>query len=225
MLATDLYQYVFIAVIIVAIPITWLLWRRFGPVNAIINNQLFEYDKRSFFGQLDIAVRSHLMVLPSLPVGDVLHCSKWGRAGAITNSKKNRRFDFVLYDRRKMHVCCAIVLIPYKTDANTKEFRLLRELCQAADLPLLEYDMKPWRDVPEMRQSIFATLGIADEGPPDFVIKDEPKGDPVCPKCQGPMTLRTLQKGARAGQRWWVCNTFPGCKGARQEARLEATPG
>lgn len=215
MSANDLYQYVFIAVIIVAIPVTWFLWRSFGPIKAIINSQLFEHDKRSFFGQLDIAVRTHLMVLPSLPVGDVLNCSKWGRSGAIANIKKNRRFDFVLYHRRKMQVCCAIILIPYKTDAKTKEFRLLRELCQAADLPLLEYDMKPWRDVPEMRKSIFATLGIADEGPPDFVIKDEPKSDPVCPKCQGSMTLRTLQKGARAGQRWWVCDSFPGCKGAR----------
>ena len=219
----------FIAVIIVAIPITWFLWRSFGPIKAVTNSQLFENDKRAFFGQLDIAVRSHLMVLPSLPVGDVLHCGKWGRAGAITNLKKDLRFDFVLYDRRKMRVCCAIVLIPYKTDANTRELRLLRDLCQATELPLLEYDMKPWRDVAELRKSIFANLGLVEQGTPVAEIKEEPKNDPACPKCQGPMTLRTLQKGARAGQRWWVCNTFPSCKGARPEARpaarLEATPG
>ena len=128
MSANDLYQYVFIAVIIVAIPVTWFLWRSFGPIKATINNQLFEHDKRSFFGQLDIAVRTHLMVLPSLTVGDVLDCSKWGRSGAIANIKKNRRFDFVLYHRRKMQVCCAIILIPYKTDASTKEFRLRRRV-------------------------------------------------------------------------------------------------
>lgn|GEM_PF-3707505 len=194
----------------------WLIWRTFGSIQAEANAQLFEQDKRAFFGQLDIAVRSHLMVLPSLPVGDVVYCSKWGRAGAITNVRKDRRFDFVLYHRRKMKICCVINLIPYKTNANAREFWLLRQLCEAAELPLLEYEMKPWRDVTELRRAVFAACNIVEQGPPDFELRtEETQPDPLCPKCNSPMTLRTLQKGVQAGQKWWVCNTYPHCNGGR----------
>lgn len=154
------------------------LWLNFSPLNAKIRTYLFEQDKRAFLGQLDIAVRSHLMVLPSLPIGDVLKAKRFNRTALIVNIKRDRRFDFVLYHRRKMEVCCVINLIPYNTKSNAKEFRLLRQLCDAAGLPLLEYDMKPWRDVTELRRSIFATCGIEEEGTPDNELPP-PKADIV----------------------------------------------
>ena len=214
--ANHLYLLLFAAAIIVAIVFLWFLWRSFGSIQAETNTQLFEQDKRAFFGQLDLAVRSHLMVLPSLPVGDVIYCSRWGRAGAITTSSKDYRFDFVLYHRRKMKVCCAINLIPYKTNANAKEFSVLRQLCEAIELPLLEYEMKPWRDVGELRRAVFAACNIVEQGSPEVEIRaEEPQPDPLCPKCHNSMTLRTLQRGVQAGQRWWVCNHYPHCNGGR----------
>lgn len=209
--------------LIIIAAIAWYLWLTFSPFKAKTNVFLFEQDKRAFFGQLDIAVRSHLMVLPSLPVGDVLTSGKFSRSAMALNIKRNRRFDFVLYHRRQMQVCCVINLIPYNTKSDTKEFRLLRQLCEAAELPILEYDMKPWRDVTELRRTVLATCGFEAEDTPDYqlptpgdaVAEVETIVDPQCPKCHSPMKLRTLKKGSQAGMECWVCSTYPGCKGAR----------
>jgi restriction system protein len=39
---------------------------------------------------------------------------------------------------------------------------------------------------------------------------------PVCPKCSGPMALRTARKGENAGSQFWGCCGYPKCKGVRQ---------
>ncbi|WP_257263989.1 DUF2726 domain-containing protein [Endozoicomonas sp. ONNA2] len=169
--------------------IAWYLWLTFSPFKAKTNTLLFEQDKRAFFGQLDIAVRSHLMVLPSLPVGDVLEPDKFSRTAVALSIKRNRRFDFVLYHRKKMQVCCVINLIPYNTKPNAQKFRLIRQLCAAAELPLLEYDMKPWRDVNELRRTVLSTCGCEEEGTPEYELLTPTEAmaeaevivDPQCP--------------------------------------------
>ncbi len=209
--------------ILVFIVFARLIWLAVSPIRTNVFTNLLEQDKRSFFGQLDIAVRSHFMVLPSLPVGDVLKANRWSRAAVALNIKKNLRFDFVLYHRRKMEVCCVINLIPYNATPNSREFRLLRELCESANLPLLQYEMKPWRDVTQLRSTIFAACGLDDLTAPDYelptprtaIAKIEAETPPHCPKCQQPMKLVTLKKAPHVGTKCWVCTTYPACKGAR----------
>ena len=38
----------------------------------------------------------------------------------------------------------------------------------------------------------------------------------LCPICGAEMVLRTARKGANAGNKFWGCSTYPGCKGTRQ---------
>ena len=38
---------------------------------------------------------------------------------------------------------------------------------------------------------------------------------PACPICGATMVLRTAQKGANAGSRFWGCSGYPACKGTR----------
>ena len=40
----------------------------------------------------------------------------------------------------------------------------------------------------------------------------------LCPICGAEMVLRTARKGANAGNKFWGCSTYPGCKGTRQYA-------
>jgi Topoisomerase DNA binding C4 zinc finger len=51
------------------------------------------------------------------------------------------------------------------------------------------------------------------------VSKRRAKSDAVeeaaCPKCGGPMVMRTAKKGANAGNQFWGCKAFPLCKGVR----------
>ncbi|MCA9064301.1 MAG: restriction endonuclease [Planctomycetaceae bacterium] len=36
---------------------------------------------------------------------------------------------------------------------------------------------------------------------------------PQCPKCHGPMVLRTATKGKNTGQKFWGCRRYPDCRG------------
>ena len=38
---------------------------------------------------------------------------------------------------------------------------------------------------------------------------------PVCPKCGGPMLLRTAGKGSNKGKSFWGCAKFPACRGIK----------
>lgn len=39
---------------------------------------------------------------------------------------------------------------------------------------------------------------------------------PACPRCGAAMTRRVARTGAREGQGFWGCSTFPNCRGARE---------
>lgn len=38
---------------------------------------------------------------------------------------------------------------------------------------------------------------------------------PVCPKCGSSMVKRTAKSGSNAGNSFWGCSNFPGCRGIR----------
>lgn len=40
----------------------------------------------------------------------------------------------------------------------------------------------------------------------------DPNAERRCPRCGSPMVLRTVKAGARAGERFWGCSTFPKCR-------------
>ena len=54
------------------------------------------------------------------------------------------------------------------------------------------------------------------------VLASEPVTDdaatPACPTCRRPMVLRIAKRGAGAGQRFWGCSGYPGCRGTRDLA-------
>jgi len=39
---------------------------------------------------------------------------------------------------------------------------------------------------------------------------------PACPQCGSKMVLREVKRGARAGQSFWGCSRYPGCRATRQ---------
>lgn len=41
---------------------------------------------------------------------------------------------------------------------------------------------------------------------------------PLCPTCNGPMILRTAQRGVNEGRDFWACENYPQCRGMRAKA-------
>ncbi len=141
-----------------------LVWLKKKPTGIICRDPLFNQESHSFLGLLDIAVRSHLSIFPSLPVGDILQAKPFSKGAIALSRVKQQRFDYVLYHRREMKVLCAIKLLPYGHKGDNKELKSLRAACAAAELTLLEYEAKPYRDVVELRKVVFSACGIDELG-------------------------------------------------------------
>ena len=190
------------ALIVVAI------WLRLRNQSIECRDPLFSQEYRAFLGQLDIAVRSHLTVFPRLPVEDVL-------VGKSALRKfKGHRFDFVICHRKEMDVLCVVQMD--HPQVKGPDNNQLRALCQKAGLTLLEYDVKPYRDVPTLRKEVFSACGIDEfELPVSDFEKKEEDNSPSCPKCHSEMNLQVLKKGKHAGKQCWVCINYPDCKGAK----------
>ncbi|WP_067519384.1 DUF2726 domain-containing protein [Endozoicomonas ascidiicola] len=204
--------------------LTALFWLYSRSITATVRQQLFDNEKRAFLGQLDIAVHRHLLILPSLPVIDVFETSWLDKLSLTLCAQSYQRFDFTLYHRKNMEIGCVINLIPYRQKQTAKKYRVLRQLCKSADLPLLEYEAKPWRDITELSRTVLSSCGIEDNDGLDFEITApretvrEVKAivDPNCPKCKQPMKLKTLTSGPKAGLECWVCTNYPTCNGVRK---------
>ncbi|WP_062261412.1 DUF2726 domain-containing protein [Endozoicomonas arenosclerae] len=200
-----------IAAAILTVVLALAIWFRLRSQSIECRDPLFSPEYRAFLGQLDMAVRSHLSVFPRMPVTEVLqgsgHLSKF----------KNHCFDFVICHRREMDVLCVIQLdLPGRKGPGNDQ---LRELCHKAGVSILEYDRKPYRDVPSLKKEVFAACGINELEPPaqlqDNTQSKAENSDSECPKCHSTMKLTHIKKGQHAGRDCWICNSYPDCKGAR----------
>jgi restriction system protein len=79
------------------------------------------------------------------------------------------------------------------------------------DGPKLERMLKQARGVDGAPRAATAPLAQAEEG----VRQNATPLNPVCPKCSQQMKRRQATKGARAGQDFWGCVTYPQCRGTR----------
>ena len=47
---------------------------------------------------------------------------------------------------------------------------------------------------------------------------------PLCPSCRSTMILRQSRRGASAGQSFWGCSAYPGCRATRPATSSPASP-
>lgn len=92
----------------------------------------------------------------------------------------------------------------------------------AAGLPLMRITAQHAYNTREIAEKIRPFLGIAVQTQPAVESAQVPtvapapytpvqNVPPVCPKCGGPMVVRTGSKGAYQGQRFYGCSNYPRC--------------
>lgn len=57
-----------------------------------------------------------------------------------------------------------------------------------------------------------AMTGLAPQGPSEAAAPAAEQA-PACPKCSAAMVKREAKRGANAGQQFWGCTNYPGCRG------------
>ncbi len=205
--------------------IMWFMLNRLrnNPPAIAVKPTPLDADHRAFFGLLEIAVRDHLTIMPSMPVADVLEPKGWGQKWLLKKIR-SRQVDYILCDRRSLEIKAAVLLESKSPSRSDKKIsQLMHSIFDSADLPLLEYRFKPCFDVPTLRREILSAANLHDtllfENSVQNNLEAQKPDTPDCPKCGKEMQQRRINKGEHAGELCWVCVTYPDCKGARLKAQ------
>jgi restriction system protein len=70
--------------------------------------------------------------------------------------------------------------------------------------------LKGW--IAQQRTTRTATVEIKPPSPAPTMIP-VPNQEPVCPVCSAAIVKRLAKRGANAGNAFWGCSKYPGCKG------------
>ncbi|MFO1389543.1 DUF2726 domain-containing protein [Cellvibrio sp.] len=185
--------------------------------------------QRPIFKALQEALAGDYFLLTNLNAGDVLSIDSGANKLALqvaTQNMGDRKFDFVICDKLQMRALCAI-----SVGENLDSF--LEKACEEAQLPLAKFKVQSSYDVSIIRASLANALGIkagtepaSDQSGLDIREIIEEKNSPEkaamtesgialeqCPECSSVMLKRKAKSGASAGKLFWICSSYPKCRG------------
>ena len=217
--------WIFILAIVVVILI---IMRDKLPQNRAAEHRDYPYQKtdalftpaeRSFYGVLNQATGDNAAILGKVRVADVVAPNK-GLSRSVWQKSFNKisgkHFDFLLCSNDTLSVICAIELddSSHKSKKRHERDEFLKEVCNAAEIPLIQVPAKAAYVIDEVKAIIaphinIKGLSILEE---ERISPEPVASEKVCPKCSSPLVIRIAKKGPNAGKKFWACSSFPKCK-------------
>jgi hypothetical protein len=197
--------------------------------------------QRHIFNALQQAVAGEYILLTNINAGDVLSVNANTNMLAVQTATKNiaaKQFDFIVCENTQLTPVCAIMLgdslepllvnaceyaqlplarfkVQANYDASVIRASLLKALgrTDASTAPTYENALeitdaveaiKPEQKIDiDTEQNSASKADLIDSG-----IKLE-----LCPECSSVMLKRKAKNGNSAGKLFWICSTYPKCRG------------
>jgi very-short-patch-repair endonuclease len=186
----------------------------------------------SFCRVLMTAVGGRLVVCPKVNLGDLFFVATGdARKNRILLNRIDRKHvDFLLCDPATMRPTVGIELDDSSHQRPERQARdaWVDDVFSAAGLPLIRIPARNGYAVADVEGLVRPYLGVLAKLPPPSPAPnstparieraeptDVPTGsrEPRCPKCGGPMAMRTAKSGPNAGGSFWGCQNYPRCRG------------
>lgn len=181
----------------------------------------------SFYGVLRTAINGRAVLCSKVALADIFYVKKGDDASRwriYTNKIDRKHVDFLLCDPVTMRPLVGIELDDSSHQRPDRQARdtFVDGVFAAARLPLLHIPAKRGYVTAEIEGQIAPYIGVVaaptsapakttDRSLP--VATAQPNDSPRCPKCGSEMVLRTAKSGANAGNQFWGCSKYPGCRG------------
>ncbi|RYY73718.1 MAG: DUF2726 domain-containing protein [Gammaproteobacteria bacterium] len=190
----------------------------------------------NFYNALCAAVADKYIILTNVNAADVLTVVESNNAvGAqvATKSIAGKQFDFVLCEKKTLAAVCAIAV-----DEALVSF--LSNACESARLPVVQLRTQITYDIDQLKEKIFQVIGqhinqtsatlsepkINAASDPLEINSSVPEPAQVevaenglelnfCPNCSAVMLKRKAKSGSNAGKMFWICSTYPTCRGMK----------
>jgi hypothetical protein len=174
--------------------------------------------EHSFYLVLKQAVEDSVVICPKVSLSDVFYAesSDYGEYRTYTNKIDRKHIDFLLCEPKTLRPLAGLELDDKSHQRSDRQERdaFVGEVFKAAGLPLLRVRVQRQYTVNELRMGLRSHLGL--DAPDARTPAPEPEeaepAVPDCPKCGSPMVLRTARRGAKAGEQFWGCSSYPQCR-------------
>lgn len=181
----------------------------------------------SFYGVLCTAINGRAVLCSKVALADIFYVKKGDDASRwriYTNKIDRKHVDFLLCDPVTMRPLVGIELDDSSHQRSDRQARdtFVDGVFATAGLPLLHIPVKRGYITAEIEQQIapYISVSAAPTSPPTKTTDGslpaataQPNDSPHCPKCGSEMVLRTAKSGANAGNQFWGCSKYPGCRG------------
>jgi hypothetical protein len=175
--------------------------------------------EHSFYMVLKQAVEDWAVICPKVSLSDVFSAKSkdYGEYRTYTNKIDRKHIDFLLCQPGTMRPLAGLELDDKSHERRDRQARdeFVKHVFEAAGLPLLRVRVQRQYGVNDLRGGLRSRLGLtttASEAAP-VTVEEAPTADgPYCPKCGKSMALRTAKRGDNAGQQFWGCTGYPGCR-------------
>lgn len=158
--------FIFLATAIVGLRLLARLRRRPGRFPYRLQPALFTPAERSFLGALEQALGDELRLFGKVRVADVVKVEGAGDRSArqrAFNRISAKHFDFLLCRPGDLAVVAAVELDDHSHGARKRRDRddFLREVCEAAGLPLVNIAARRSYSIEELRREVGAVTTLA----------------------------------------------------------------
>jgi len=164
-----------------------------APTLYELKAQTFDEVTRNVLIQLSKALPVDVNVLINVPLADFVTSDSPGSDYKLANN----RVAFLLCDAKDLSVICGLQLHDMGTGSGGIDF--IKSVFTDIGKPLIEFPLSNDISALEIKDKLDGLLAARDQQ--------------VCPKCGEAMSIRKANKGKNAGNIFWVCTQFPGCKG------------
>jgi hypothetical protein len=178
----------------------------------------------AFYKAIEAALKSEFALLTNINAADVIAvvASNSLATQVALNNLTGKQFAFVVCDKAQLTALC---VIDFGGEVNAQ----LKTVCESAQLPLVSFNAQADYDSQLLREKILkamslknspaelnneSALDILDEKPVNN-LKDNGIELMLCPECSAVMLKRKAKNGENAGKLFWLCSTYPQCRGMR----------
>jgi hypothetical protein len=188
------------------------------PLPYRVSDRFLSRAEASFYRVLVATTQKQFLICPKVTLGEIFFVLPGPDDWTWRNQINRKSVDFLLCDPATLRPCLGLELDDASHTHPKRQARdaFVDRVFATAGLPLLRVRARAGYDTHALQAEITAALEK-----PAPIPQGRAEGaseSPLCPKCNSPMVLRTVQQGARAGSQFYGCSNFPDCRGTRDLA-------
>jgi hypothetical protein len=185
------------------------------PMPFNLRDDFLSPAEASFFRVLKGVVKDEFLIFPKVSLKDIFFVSRPRENLAYYNKIDRKHVDFLLCDAESLQPVMGIELddSSHQRPDRIERDELVEAVFTGAGLPLKRIPARFAYSQGELQDLIRGTAAGATALQPSRSEPWDPTAPaPFCPACGEQMLLRTAQRGANAGSKFYGCPNYPRCR-------------